>query len=132
MQRDRVEELEVHQMAMALWEAFWSDSEMMMRDLRGRELVKQLARSISGIAANIEEGYGRGFGKEYPQFLRMARGSARESKGHYQRASFLLPPSIVEERIQLLDAIIAKLTRMIQTLEGKQGHQTKGKKAATD
>jgi four helix bundle protein len=88
-----------------------------MKDLRGREIVRQMVRSIGSIAANIEEGYGRGFGKEYPQYLRTSRGSARESKGWYQRASHLLPTTVITERLALLDKIIAKLSRMIQTLE---------------
>lgn len=75
-----------YQFAMELWKACWDDSELMVNDVRGREIVKQLTRNDGSISANIEEGYERGFGKEYPQFLRIARGSARESKGWYQRA----------------------------------------------
>jgi hypothetical protein len=119
MARDRVEELEVHRLAMELWELFWQDSEILMKDQRGRELVRQMVRSIGSIAANIEEGYGRGFGKEYPQYLRTSRGSARESKGWYQRARHLLPNDIVTKRSELLDKLIAKLSRMIQTLEAR-------------
>jgi four helix bundle protein len=119
MARDGVEELEVHRLAMELWELFWQDSEILMKDQRGRELVRQMVRSIGSIAVNIEEGYGRGFGKEYPQYLRTSRGSARESKGWYQRARHLLPNDIVTKRLELLDKLIAKLSRMIQTLEAR-------------
>ena len=41
-------------------------------------------RSLDSICANIEEGFGRGFGKEFPQHLKIARGEARESQGRYK------------------------------------------------
>ena len=61
----------MHPMSLELWEIFWIDSESMINDIRGREMVKQMTRSVYSISANIEEGYGRGFGKEYPQFLNL-------------------------------------------------------------
>jgi four helix bundle protein len=88
-----------------------------MNDLRGREVARQMIRSAGSVSANIEEGYGRGFGKEYPQFLRIARGSARESKGWYIRSKFLLPPEIVKARTESFDTIIAMINAAIQTLE---------------
>jgi four helix bundle protein len=33
-----------------------------MKDIRGRAIAEQLIRSVGSICANIEEGYGRGFG----------------------------------------------------------------------
>jgi len=79
-----------------------------------------LIRSVGSISANIEEGYGRGFGKEYPQFLRISRGSARESKGWYRKSDFLLNEKTIIERAKKLDSIIAMLTKSIQTLEDKK------------
>jgi four helix bundle protein len=61
-----------------------------------------------------------GFGKEYPQFLRISRGSARESKGWYRKSNFLLNETIISERTKKLDSIIAMLTKSIQTLEDKK------------
>ena len=78
---DRLESFGIYNLACNLFDEFWSDSEILGKDYRGRELVKQQIRSLDSICANIEEGYGRGFGKEFPYHLRIARGEARESKG---------------------------------------------------
>lgn len=107
------------QKSLELWDLFWSDSEILLQDVRGKELARQLTRSVDSVSANIEEGYGRGFGKEYPHFLRISRGSARESKGRYRRCAKLLSPQIIEQRIKLLDEIIAMETKSIETLENK-------------
>jgi four helix bundle protein len=94
-----------------------------VKDIRGKEIVKQLTRSMGSISANIEEGYGRGFGKEYPMFLRYSRGSARESKGWYMRSSHLRSEEIIKQRIEKLDSIIAMETASIKTLEDKNKKQ---------
>lgn len=113
-------EIVFYQLSLELWDLCWVDTEILSKDFRGKEIVKQLIRSVGSISANIEEGYGRGFGKEYPQFLRIARGSARESKGWYRKSSFLLSEETIKERSQKLDSIIAMLTKSIQTLEVKK------------
>lgn len=82
-------------------------------------MAKQMTRSVYSISANIEEGYGRGFGKEYPQFLRYARGSARETKGGYKKARFLLDEKTVNERIALIDKILSGLNNTLGTLKDK-------------
>ena len=91
----------------------------MKDDIRGREITGQLIRAVGSISANIEEGYGRGNKKEYPHFLKTARGSAQESKGWYLHSKFLLDQKIINERIELLDSIIAMITKSIETLENK-------------
>ena len=106
-------------MSLELWDDFWNDSEVLLKDVRGKEIARQLTRSVGSISANIAEGYGRGFGKEYPHFLRISRASARESKGWYTKSKFLLPQTEIENRTKKLDSIIAMLTKSIQTLEGK-------------
>ena len=83
-------------------------------------MVKQQVRSLDSICANIEEGYGRGYGKEFPQHLKIARGEARESRGRYQRCHHLLPEETIKKRISALDTIIAGLTRTINTLEKRR------------
>lgn len=116
---DRLEDYRVYQTARKLFEAFWEDSEILGRDLRGRELVRQQVRSLDSICANIEEGYGRGFGKEWPHYLRIARGSARESRGRYERFARLLSPDTFARRTAALNQIIGGLTKTIQTAERK-------------
>jgi four helix bundle protein len=117
---DALDKVIFYQKSLLLWGLFWDDSELLLQDIRGKELAKQLTRSIDSISANIEEGYGRGFGKEYPQFLRISRGSARESKGRYKRCAKLLSAKVIEERIGLLNEIIAMETKTIATLENKK------------
>lgn len=118
--KDRLDEIIFYQLSLELWDECWTDTEILLNDFRGKEISKQLIRCVGSVSANIEEGYGRGFGKEYPQFLRISRGSARESKGWYRKSKFLLNEFIIIERIKKLDSIIAMLTRSIQTLEDKK------------
>jgi len=81
------------------------------------KLIGQQIASADSICANLEEGHGRRSGKEYLQFLLYSRGSARETRGRYERLSHWLPPSLIAKRIELCDEIIAILTSTIQTLE---------------
>ncbi len=118
--KDRLDEIRFYQLSLELWDECWGDSEVLLKDVRGKELTKQLIRCVGSISANIEEGYGRGFGKEYPQFLRISRGSARESKGWYRKSKFLLNETLITQRTEKLDAIISMLTKSIQTLEEKK------------
>lgn len=117
---DRLESFGIYQTARRLFEEFWNYSEVLGRDYRGRELGKQRVRSLDSICANIEEGYGRGFGKELPQALRIARGEARESKGRYERARALLPSEVVAQRVSTPNQIIGGRAKAVSTLERKQ------------
>jgi len=56
---DRLENFGIYQLARGLFNCYWTDSEILMNDLRGRELVRQQVRSLDSVCANIEEGYGR-------------------------------------------------------------------------
>jgi four helix bundle protein len=114
---DRLESFGIYRLASGLFHEFWNDSEILLKDLRGRELVKQQVRSLDSVCANIEEGYGRGFGKELPQHLKLARGEARESRGRYERCVHLLPSEIVNQRVSTLSRIIGGLTKTIHTIE---------------
>ena len=118
--RDGLDEVLFYKASLELWDLFWNeDSEILMRDVRGKEIAKQLTRSVYSISANIEEGYGRGFGKEYPQFLRFSRGSARESRGGYYKARFLLGEEKANQRIEMLSKITGALTKTLNTLAQK-------------
>jgi four helix bundle protein len=120
MAHDRLEEFGIYKLACQLFDDFWADSDIVMKDERGLPLVKQQTRSLDSVCANMEEGYGRGFNKEMPQHLKIARGEARESKGRYWRMRFLLPIETVHKRRAVLDQIIGGLTATINTIEGKQ------------
>jgi len=117
---DRLESFGIYKLACQLFDEFWDDSEVPAKDFRGRELSKQQVRSLDSICANIEEGYGRGFGRELPQHLKIARGEARESLGRYARCNHLLSPDLVNQRLATLDHIIGGLTKTINTIEAKQ------------
>ncbi|MCX6312318.1 MAG: four helix bundle protein [Bacteroidetes bacterium] len=117
---EMLEKLRFYQKAKELYSASWKDSEILMKDFRGKEVAKQLTRSVGSICANIEEGCGRGFGKEYPQFLRIARGSAKESLGWYERSKFLISIDTVSQRIKTLEEIIGALSKSIYTLENRK------------
>ena len=117
---DPLESYGIYELARQLFDDFWADSEILGKDYRGRELVKQQIRSLDSICANIEEGYGRGFGKELPQHLKIARGEARESRGRYKRCSHLLPTALIAKRVETLSQIIGGLTNTITTIERKR------------
>ena len=117
---DRLKSYGIYTLACQLFDEFWGDSEILMKDFRGRELAKQQVRSLDSICANIEEGFGRGFGKEWPQHLKIARGEARESLGRYERCSRLLPLKTITLRVTTLDHIIGGLTKTIRTIETRR------------
>ena len=87
----------------------WVDCEKLNGHPSGKAVAQQLIRSLGSISANIEEGQGRGFSKDRDYFLRVALGSARESKGWCYRAKGILKPDVLEHRWSLLDEIIALL-----------------------
>jgi len=116
---DRLETYGIYQLARGLFDEFWNDAEVLVKDFRGRELAKQQIRSLDSTCANIEEGFGRGFGKEWPQHLKIARGEARESLGRYQRCHQLLPAHLIKQRVAALNHIIGGLTKTIQTVESR-------------
>ena len=118
--KDNLENARFYQMSLTLWDDCWKDTSILMKDTRGKEIARQMIRSVGSISANIEEGYGRGFGKEYPHFLRISRGSARESKGWYLKSKYLLDAKIIEQRVLLLNSIIAMLNSTIYTLKQKK------------
>jgi four helix bundle protein len=122
--QDRLESFGIYQLACGLFHEFWTDSEILGKDYRGRELVKQQVRSLDSICANIEEGFGRGFGKELPQHLKIARGGARESRGRYSHCHHLLSADLIQHRLSTLDHIIGGLTNTINTIEAKQRRAT--------
>lgn len=119
MAEDRLESFGIYKLACQRFSDCWGDSEIVGQDYRGRELVKQQVRSLDSICADIEEGYGRGFNREMPQHLKIARGEARESKGRFQRMRHLLSADVIARRVKVLDHIIGGLTNSINTIEKK-------------
>jgi len=80
-QINNYKELKVWQKAMDLSESIYR----LTRGFPKNEqygIISQIQRSVSSIAANIAEGWGRGMTKEYILFLRIARGSLTELETH--------------------------------------------------
>jgi four helix bundle protein len=113
----KIEDFQVYQKAMKLFDDFVEkDLDILKGQFGGRELSRQLIRSLDSVCANMEEGYGRKAGKELKQFFRISRGSASESKGRYKRCSKFLSKEIVDTRLTQLDEILAMLHVLINKL----------------
>ena len=100
---------ETYQKTLFLSDLAWYDCEILILHPLGKPIAEQLIRSSGSIPANMEEGFGRGFRNDYARFLRIALGSARESRGWYYRSRRLLKPDVIEHRMNILNSIIACL-----------------------
>ena len=105
--------------ALFFYEVCWLDCEKLSKHPLGQPVAKQLIRSAGSISANIEEGSGRGFSQDRLRFLRIALGSARESKGWYFRAKNLLKSEVLDHRLSIISEIIALLITEIQNSKAK-------------
>lgn len=108
---DPLWKFDTYRKALFLSDLAWFDCGKIMKDERGKSIARQLSRSAGSIAANIEEGYSRGYGRDYARFLRIALGSARESRGWYFRGRHLLGQKVVTHRYLLLRDIISGLVQ---------------------
>lgn len=111
---DPVRKFLVYPKTLWLFDLVWKDCERLKVSPQGKALISQLIRSADSISANIDEGYGRGVEhKEYAYYLRVALGSARETRSRYFKACHLFPPEVVQHRLRLCDEIIALLVTAI-------------------
>jgi len=106
---DPVWQFFAYRKALFLFDLAWEDCAKLIADPRGRAVATQMIDSTGSISANIEEGHGRGPGKDRNHFLRISAGSARETKGWYVRSRHILPPEVVKHRMALSDEIISLL-----------------------
>jgi four helix bundle protein len=105
--------------ALFFYDLCWRDCEQLLEHPLGKAVAQQLIRSAGSISANIEEGYGRGYGKDRLRFLKFSLGSARESKGWYYRAKNILKPKVLSHRLSLVSETIALLVTEIQNSAAK-------------
>jgi four helix bundle protein len=104
------------QKALQLFDGVVADLAPLAREQALQRLVAQQYASADSIAANIEEGYGRGSKRDYCHFLTISRGSAQETRGRYGRLRHWLPAEAISVRVALCDEIIAILTATITRL----------------
>jgi len=113
MSQSSLEQFGAYRKAKELFDLVVKDMEVLKKDPRCYRLIAQQVASADSICANIEEGYGRLSRVEYVRFLDIGRGSARETRGRYERMKHWLRPDVIIERIALLDEIIGILTNSI-------------------
>ena len=109
IKNDPLWDLELYRKALFLSDIAWTDCEKLVKDSLGKAIAHQLVRSAGSVAANIEEGYGRGYGKDYARFLKIALGSARETRGWYFRGRSLIEKDVFNHRMKEYDSLIAGL-----------------------
>lgn len=114
IRNDQLWDFKTYRRALFLSDLAWFDSERLLSDERGRGVAWQLINSAGSVAANIEEGFGRGFGKDYARFLKISLGSARETRGWYFRGRHVFETELVNYRYSLTDEIIANLILVIK------------------
>ena len=113
MSQSALEQFGAYQKARELFDLVIRDMEGLKADQRCYRLIAQQVASADSICANIEEGYGRLSRVEYVRFLDIARGSARETRGRYERMKHWLTQEVIKQRVELLDEIIGILTSSI-------------------
>ena len=83
-------------------------------------LASQQVASADSIGSNIEEGYGRATRADYVRFLVIARGSATETRGRYEkRLKHWLPAEVIVARVSLCEEIVAILSATIRRLRSE-------------
>ena len=109
-----------YQKALELFDHVVADLSPLATNPTLHRLVSQQYASADSVAANIEEGYGRGSRKDYAHFLIIARGSAQETGGRYGRLKHWLPHEIIDARVTLCAEIVGILSSTVKTLREKE------------
>ena len=114
IKEDGLWEFRAYRKALFAHDLAWQDCRHLLKDVRGREVTRQLIRSVGSISANLEAGYGRSLGKDDAYSLSIALAEGRESRGWCWRGRHLLPDEVIEHRTGLLTEIIAMITPNIR------------------
>jgi len=89
------------------------DVAFIIRCQETRSLADQLLDAVSGISANIEDGYSRSSSRERAHFYEYSLSCAREARGWYFRCARAFPKTLLTARLRLLTQIIRILTKVI-------------------
>ncbi|HLA05975.1 MAG TPA: four helix bundle protein [Anaerolineales bacterium] len=108
-----------YQKGLYLYDLLWEDTEEGRKDERGQALSKQITGSADSVCSNIEEGFGRGYGKQFLQFYLYSLGSARETKGRIYRAKAFYSREILERRLNLASEVVALILTEINRQKGR-------------
>ena len=108
-----------YQKALYLYDLLWNDTGTWINDERGRVLSKQIIGSADSACSNIEEGYGRGYGKQFLQFYGYSLGSARETKGRLYRAKAYYTAETLRKRLNLASEVVALVLTEINRQRGR-------------
>ncbi len=108
-----------YQKALYLYDLIWSDTETWIKDDRGQILSKQIIGSADSVCSNIEEGFGRGYGKQFLQFYGYSLGSARETKGRLYRAKAFYTSETLRKRLHLASEVVALVLTEINRQKGR-------------
>lgn len=106
---DALWKMTVYRYALFVADLAWHDVTRLMNDRRTIKLSDQLYEAIGSIGANLSEGYSRSSGKDRARFYEYSLGSARESRGWYYDARFILGDEVANHRMQFLTQIIRLL-----------------------
>lgn len=120
---DSVWRVKGYRLALFAADIGWHDVTALFKDRRMWGVADQLYRALGSMSANIEEGYGRGTGKDRARFYEYALGSARESRGWYYKGRHVLAPEVVRHRLQLLTEVIKLLLTMVPEQRGNVIHE---------
>ena len=128
MSRNRVEDLKVFQNAVVAADAIFALTTAVAFD-RHLELRDQLRTSSGRIQSHLQEGSGQSTDTHYAHYVSIARGSAKEVKGHLRRAlgSRLISNEQFREHWNTYDEIAAMLTGLKNYLDPPDG--TPGRRA---
>lgn len=127
MSKSDFENLRVYQLSEELADQIWKLAmkwENFARDTVG----KQIVRAADSIGANIAEGAGRGSFLDNRRFVRIARGSANETR-HWLRRAFrrgLLTQDQVARLRPLVDELSPKLNAYLKSIGPRRNPESPG------
>ena len=114
---DKLHQFGAYQKACELFDFVVGDMGPLTRDPLCIRLASQQVASADSISSNIEDDYGRATRPDYIRFLVIARSSATETRGRYEkRLRHWLPPETIAARVALCEEIVAIPSATIRRL----------------